>query len=330
LRLTGGMRESDATEPQIAAIAGRQGGVTAIAQLLDAGLDHNAIARRVKAGRLHLLFRGVYAVGHRHLGVSGRRWAAVLACGPSAALSHASAGTAWVISRAGGDLDVLVPLGGRTAPPGIRLHRTRSIAPDELTRLHGLAITTPARTLLDLAATLTTKRLSTAISRAEQHRLLDFDDLHRLLARHPRRPGTPTLRTVLASYSGPARHPQRPRRPHRRTRPRTTAAQRASSTAPSATSPGPDSASSSKPTPTAGTAPPPHSTTTANATSPSPSPAGPPCASPTRRSPSAPATSPQRSAQRSARPRRGPASRRAPPAARPPGRRRAPRTPRRP
>jgi hypothetical protein len=197
------MRESDATEPQIAAIAGRQGGVTAIAQLLDAGLDHNAIARRVKAGRLHLLFRGVYAVGHRHLGVSGRRWAAVLACGPSAALSHASAGTAWVISRAGGDLDVLVPLGGRTAPPGIRLHRTRSIAPDELTRLHGLPITTPARTLLDLAATLTTKRLSTAISRAEQHRLLDFDDLHRLLARHPRRPGTPTLRTVLASYTGP-------------------------------------------------------------------------------------------------------------------------------
>jgi hypothetical protein len=197
------MRESDVTEPRIAALAGRQGGVIGIAQLLDAGLDHKAVARRVEAGRLHPLHRGVYAVGHRHLGVTGRRWGAVLACGPGAALSHASAGAAWGILRAGGDLDVLVRLGGRTAPRGIRLHRTRILAPEDVVRLDELPITTPARTLLDLAALLTAKRLSTAISRAEQQRLLDFADLHRLLARHPRRPGSPALRAALARYAGP-------------------------------------------------------------------------------------------------------------------------------
>ena len=77
------MRESDATEQRIADIASRQGGVVGIAQLLDAGLTHNGVLRRVEAGRLHAVHRGVYAVGHRSLAVTGRRWAAVLACGPA-------------------------------------------------------------------------------------------------------------------------------------------------------------------------------------------------------------------------------------------------------
>ena len=198
------MRESDATQ-RISAIATRQGGVVGISQLLTAGLSHNAVALRVEAGRLHLLHRGVYAVGHRALAITGRRWAAVLACGPGAALSHTSAAEAWAILRAGGGtrLDVLVRLGGREAPRGVRLHRSRVIAPGDVTTLDELPITTPARTLLDLAATLTPTRLSTAISRAEQQRLLDFADLHELLARHPRRPGSPSLRAQLQSYSGP-------------------------------------------------------------------------------------------------------------------------------
>jgi hypothetical protein len=99
---------------------------------------------------------------------------------------------------------VLIGLGGRTPPAGIRLHRTRAIGDDEVTTLRGLPITTPARSLLDLAAGgLNRTRLQLAVDRAEQQRALDFADLHELLARFPQRAGSPSLRAVLAAYSDP-------------------------------------------------------------------------------------------------------------------------------
>jgi hypothetical protein len=69
-------------------VAARQWGVVSRAQLRVLGFGRGAIERRLLAGRLHVVYRGVYAVGHPVLGVEGRRLAAVLACGPGAVLSH--------------------------------------------------------------------------------------------------------------------------------------------------------------------------------------------------------------------------------------------------
>jgi Protein of unknown function (DUF559) len=92
---------------------------------------------------------------------------------------------------------------GRSSQRGIRLHRRTEIPSDEVTELEGLPITTPARTLLDLAATgLRGRHLEAAVDAAERQRLLDFADLHELLARYPGRPGTPSLKAVLARYRG--------------------------------------------------------------------------------------------------------------------------------
>jgi predicted transcriptional regulator of viral defense system len=146
------MRRQLVTDHAIAAVADRQGGVIARLQLLRLGLSGPAIDRRVRAGRLHVVYRGVYAVGRRHIGAAGRRWAAVLACGDRTVLSHLSAADAWGMVRSDAQtMHVTVSLGGRARRPGIRLHRTRWLPPDEVTRLDGLPITTPARTLLDLA-----------------------------------------------------------------------------------------------------------------------------------------------------------------------------------
>ena len=79
------------TDRAIAAIAGRQHGVIAIRQLAAIGLAQRTVSHRVAGGRLHRVHRGVYAVGHPLLSARGRYMAAVLACGPGAALSHASA-----------------------------------------------------------------------------------------------------------------------------------------------------------------------------------------------------------------------------------------------
>ncbi|HKH18249.1 MAG TPA: type IV toxin-antitoxin system AbiEi family antitoxin domain-containing protein [Solirubrobacteraceae bacterium] len=195
------MRRELAPDAAIAAIADRQGGVIARGQLVALGLSASAVDRRMRARRLHVLHRGVYSVGHRVVGACGRRWAAVLACGPGAVLSHASAAAAWDIRRsASATIDVTVGRTGRAKRAGIRLH-WRVLPRDEITDLDGLPITTPARTLLDLAASgLRGRRLEAALDKAELMRLLDFADLQRLLERHHRRPGSPALHALLSRY----------------------------------------------------------------------------------------------------------------------------------
>src|SRR5215207_7413171 len=69
-----------------------QHGVVAGRQLRELGYGKKAIARRVASGRLHRVGFDVFAVGRPELTREGRWMAAVLSCGPDAALSHASAG----------------------------------------------------------------------------------------------------------------------------------------------------------------------------------------------------------------------------------------------
>src|SRR5829696_3296807 len=108
------MRRKLVPDAEIARIAARQGGVISHGQLTALGVGASAIDRRVRAGRLHRVFRGVYAVGHPLIGADGRRWAAVLACGDGAVVSHASAADAWGISSSASPImDVTVGRGGR-------------------------------------------------------------------------------------------------------------------------------------------------------------------------------------------------------------------------
>jgi predicted transcriptional regulator of viral defense system len=197
------MRDEVATDRLIAALAERQHGIVTHAQLVALGLSGSAIGRRVDAGRLHRRYRGVYAVGYRGAGIEAAWWAAVLAYAPDGVLSFASAGAAFEITRSQA-LHVTVAGGGRKRRPGITLHQRRSLPSDEITELDGLPITTPARTLLDLAASGANRtRLELAVDQAERRRLLDFADLRQLLARYPGRPGTCSLNAVLATYSDP-------------------------------------------------------------------------------------------------------------------------------
>src|SRR5690242_1574403 len=113
----------------VATLARRQHGVVARRQLRELGMSDRGIAHRVAAGRLHRIHTGVYAVGHAALGARGRWMAAVLACGPTAVLSHASAGALWDLRRSDtATVDVTLPgTGGRRRRPGIRIHRARSL-----------------------------------------------------------------------------------------------------------------------------------------------------------------------------------------------------------
>jgi len=110
--------------------------------------DHSS----VRAGRLHRLYRGVYAVGHTNLSQEGNWLAAVLACAEGALLSHESAAQLWRISPTSPSLThVTVPgRNGRTKRPGIRLHRSTTLTLADTARRHNIPVTSHARTLADL------------------------------------------------------------------------------------------------------------------------------------------------------------------------------------
>ncbi len=118
----------------------------------------------------------MYAVGHRALTREGRWLAAVLAAGDDAVLSHATAAAAWDLRASEGVIHVTVPGDpGRRRLAGVRIHRSRTLTPDQTTVHRGIPITTPARTIIDLSRTLTGRPLEQLVNRAE--RLVDFDEL---------------------------------------------------------------------------------------------------------------------------------------------------------
>lgn len=179
----------------IAALAARQHGVVARVQLLALGAGPDAIEGWVASGRLHPLYRGVYAVGHRVLTVRGWWMAAVLACGRGAVLSHRSAAAAWDLRGYAGIVEVTT--GRYLEQPRIRTYQSELPA-DEITTHEAIPVTTVARTLLDLAAVLDRDRLAHAVGKAERRLLADSPSLPDLVARHRGRRGLATLRAVLA------------------------------------------------------------------------------------------------------------------------------------
>jgi very-short-patch-repair endonuclease len=187
----------------IAALARAQHGVLSRRHLRDLGLADHEVAYRLRAGRLHRLHRGVYAVGPTVLGVRGHWMAAVLACGDGAGLSFASAAAHWDM-RTGvpAIIDVSVPhAGGRERRPGLRVHRAASLHPDEVTTAKdGIPATTPARTILDLAAILSPTRLENLLDRAERQELTDYPALAAMARAHPGHRGSTKLARAISAY----------------------------------------------------------------------------------------------------------------------------------
>jgi very-short-patch-repair endonuclease len=185
---------------RIGALATEQHGVVARRQLTELGLTPQHIAYRIDIGRLVRIFRGVYAVGHPRLTREGRWMGAVLTCGPRSVLSHADAAAHWELMPARGVLiDIATPVrsGRRPDRRRIRLHRMAALTSDEVTVHDAIPVTTPARTLLDLASILRPRALEDAIAQADRLTRFDLVAVRRVLDAHPRQHGAPALRGLL-------------------------------------------------------------------------------------------------------------------------------------
>jgi very-short-patch-repair endonuclease len=194
-------------EERAAVIASRQQGIVTRAQLFGAGFRKGAVDGMLARGRLHAVHRGVYLLGHPVPPPLAREFAAVLACGRGAVLSHAAAGAVWGFHRRGGDeaVDVTVTARNCRPRPGIRTHRVASLHSLDRRRRNEVPITAPARTLLDLAAVLHPNALERAVAEATASHLVRMSDLRDALDRAPPgRPGSPALRALIDDPGGAA------------------------------------------------------------------------------------------------------------------------------
>jgi very-short-patch-repair endonuclease len=121
--------------------------------------------------------------------------AAVLACGPDAALSHESAAALWGIRRdIARTIETSAPAQRRFA--GIRSHR-RSLTAQDFTTHHDIPVTTPICTLIDLAARLSAEQTERAVNEADKLDLVDPEQLREALEHTDPRPGVRPLRKLL-------------------------------------------------------------------------------------------------------------------------------------
>lgn len=193
-------------DARVAGLAAERDGVLSIGQLRACGLDRNAVALRVRDGRLHRLHRGVYAVGHPGVTLRARFRAAVLACGDAAALSHFSAAALWrFLGWEERRLEVTVTAGGARSVDGVRVHRSRALDERDVWRRHGMRVTSPARTLLDLAAVLSAPALRRAVRRAQAERVVSIRQILELLDRCNGHRGAGRLRAAVAGGPAPTR-----------------------------------------------------------------------------------------------------------------------------
>jgi len=191
-------------EREIARLAQRQRGLVTRSQLLHLGLTHDAIDDRLKSARLHAVHRGVYLLGHARPVPGAPELGAVLACGRGAVISHRSAAGLWrVLSKPDGLPEVTVP-GRDCRRRGICVHLVSAIDRRDVRKLGGIPITSPARTILDLAPLVRLRELEQAVAEAQARRLVRRSELLSLIARVGPRSGVKALRSLLDAEAAPA------------------------------------------------------------------------------------------------------------------------------
>jgi very-short-patch-repair endonuclease len=181
-------------------LASSQCGVTSRAQLRVLGMSDDGIKHAIETGRLHAVYRSVYAVGRREIGKRGRLFAATLACGEGAVISHRSAAALMgLLDRGPASIDVIAPGWQGRKIDGIRRHDVRRPQSWETGTYDGIPCTSPARTLVDLAGVVGARTLRSAFERAAARKLLDVEAIEASIGPGGRR-GTPALRGLLDEW----------------------------------------------------------------------------------------------------------------------------------
>jgi hypothetical protein len=190
----------------VAAVAREQNGLITLAQLLACGLSKPGVSRRVAQGRLHRVHRGVYALGRPDLSPAGVFHAASLAIGEDATVSHCSAAALdgfWTRRIDRVEITVARRVGSRA---GIRVHVVDELSRADWRWREGMRVTSPGRTILDLAASLRSDNVfRRTIHEALVQRRVSEHTLRRAIETHPDHRGVKRLAAELNDGAKPTR-----------------------------------------------------------------------------------------------------------------------------
>lgn len=183
----------------------RQAGNVSRRQLLAAGLGNGAIQYRLRAGTLVKRYDGVYCQAPPRHDAQALIAAAVLAGGPTAVASHASAAWLWgFVRNYVPPPEISLPTADRR-PRHIVTHRCPSLQPRDITRQRGVPTTAPARTALDLAPRLSRKELKRLVNDQRDGGYLTLAALRDVVTRNPRHPGTKLLKRFVENPTRPTK-----------------------------------------------------------------------------------------------------------------------------
>jgi very-short-patch-repair endonuclease len=173
-------------------------------QLGGLGFSWNAIVHRLDRGLMRRLWRGIYLLGPDAPSLRTLARAALLTCNDDAVISHRWAAYFWRILRDPPELpvDVTRTKGSHRGREEVRVHRTLLTDTRDFTTRLGLAITTPERTILDLADVLSDWALEAAVAEAMVLGLVTTDSLKAILRRAGRRRGALKLERVVDERPG--------------------------------------------------------------------------------------------------------------------------------
>ena len=162
-------------------------------------MSSSAIGRRIERGEWTPLLPRVYRVDAAATSWKGRLWAALLWSGRGSAISHEAAAAVWELEGFEEGPVVVSTTRSLTATGGVRVHRVRAFGPADVETVDGLAVTSAARTLLDLATVATEAGVEAALDHALRVRLLSVAKLRWFVQRHSGRgrSGTAALRRLL-------------------------------------------------------------------------------------------------------------------------------------
>lgn len=172
-------------------------------QLLGVGVSARTVGWWIETRRLLVVHPGVYALEYPRPEPVARAAAAVLACGPGALLSHESAAALWGLRRWPDRPHVTVPTDRRR--PSIAIHRSATLTRADIRRQKGIRVTSPARTVLDIAPRLDDPGLARAFNDGRLHCGLKPSHLKELLGRLPHHAGTVRCRALVEAPQAPTR-----------------------------------------------------------------------------------------------------------------------------
>ena len=93
------------------------------------------------------------------------------------------------------------PRRSRPDPPGVVVHYVPELHPDDVTVVDGIPMTSPSRTLVDLAEVMDAEELRGCFERARELGLLDMDAVEASFGRVEWRPSLAMLREVMDEFA---------------------------------------------------------------------------------------------------------------------------------